>query len=177
MLPYFAVFSGVITDFLKVESKMNRVKLDSFDHAILRHIAVNGRMSVTELSDRIGLTKSPTQSRLRRLEEQGVILGYRAQIDPNQIDAAHIAFVEIKLSDTREAALRAFNEAVRNVPEIEECHLIAGAFDYLLKVRSRDIASYRQVLAEHISSLPYITSTSTHVVMEAVKETGAQPAF
>ena len=156
---------------------MNRVKLDSFDHAILRHIAVNGRMSVTELSDRIGLTKSPTQSRLRRLEEQGVILGYRAQIDPNQIDAAHIAFVEIKLSDTREAALRAFNEAARAVPEIEECHLIAGAFDYLLKVRSRDISSYRQVLAEHISSLPHITSTSTHVVMEAVKETGAQPAF
>lgn len=156
---------------------MNRAKLDGFDHAILRHIAVNGRMSVTELADRIGLTKSPTQARLRRLEEQGVILGYRAQIDAHQIDAAHIAFVEIKLSDTREAALRAFNDAVRQVPEIEECHLIAGAFDYLLKVRSRDISSYRRVLAEHISSLPHITSTSTHVVMEAVKETGEHPIF
>ncbi|MCC5964822.1 MAG: Lrp/AsnC ligand binding domain-containing protein [Natronohydrobacter sp.] len=156
---------------------MNRVKLDTFDHAILRHLAVNGRMSVTELADRIGLTKSPTQARLKRLEEQGVIIGYRAQIDPHQIDAAHIAFVEIKLSDTREAALRAFNEAVRKVPEIEECHLIAGAFDYLLKVRSSDIASYRRVLAEHISGLPHITSTSTHVVMEAVKETGETPMF
>ena len=156
---------------------MNHVKLDSFDHAILRHLAVQGRMSVTELAGRIGLTKSPTQARLRRLEEQQVITGYRAMIDPQQIDAAHIAFVEIKLSDTREAALRAFNEAARKVPEIEECHLIAGAFDYLLKVRSRDIASYRRVLAEHISGLPHITSTSTHVVMEAVKETGEQPTF
>ena len=156
---------------------MTQIKLDSFDHAILRLLAVHGRMSVTELAGHIGLTKSPTQARLRRLEEYHVITGYRAMIDPQQIDAAHIAFVEIKLSDTREAALRAFNDAARKVPEIEECHLIAGAFDYLLKVRSRDIASYRRVLAEHISALPHITSTSTHVVMEAVKETGAQPAF
>ena len=129
---------------------MTRIKLDSFDHAILRNLAVDGRVSVTELANRIGLTKSPTQARLRRLEEQGVILGYRALIDPHQIDAAHIAFVEVKLSDTRESALSAFEAAVRKVPEIEECHLIAGAFDYLLKVRSRDIATYRQVLAEHI---------------------------
>ena len=153
---------------------MNRIKLDSFDHAILRLIAAHGRMSVTELADRIGLTKSPTQTRLRRLEEQGVILGYRAVINPHQIDAAHVAFVEVKLSDTREAALQAFNAAVRKIPEIEECHLIAGAFDYLLKVRSSDIATYRRVLAEQISGLPHITSTSTHVAMEAVKETGAQ---
>lgn len=156
---------------------MARIKLDSFDHAILRHLSVDGRVSVTELANRIGLTKSPTQARLRRLEEHGAILGYRALIDPHQINAAHIAFVEVKLSDTREAALSAFEEAVRRVPEIEECHLIAGAFDYLLKVRSSDIASYRRVLAEHISGLPSITSTSTHVVMEAVKETGAQSVF
>lgn len=157
--------------------KMARIQLDSFDHAILRQLAVDGRMSVTELAGRIGLTKSPTQARLRRLEKEGVITGYRALIDPHQINVAHIAFVEIKLSDTREMALGAFNAAVRKIPEIEECHLIAGSFDYLLKVRSRDIASYRRVLAEHISGLPHITSTSTHVVMEAVKETGSQPVF
>ncbi len=156
---------------------MIQTKLDGFDRAILRELAIDGRISVTELASRIGLTKSPAQARLRRLEAEGVITGYRALIDPHQIDAAHIAFVEIKMSDTRELALRAFNEAVRKVPEIEECHLIAGSFDYLLKVRSRDIATYRRVLAEHISSLPHVTSTSTHVVMEAVKETGAQPVF
>lgn len=156
---------------------MAQTHLDSFDNAILRHLAVDGRMSVTELAERIGLTKSPTQARLRRMEREGVITGYRAMIDPLHIDAAHIAFVEIKLSDTREMALCAFNAAVRQIPEIEECHLIAGSFDYLLKVRSRDIAAYRRVLAEQISALPHITSTSTHVVMEAVKETGAQPVF
>ncbi|NYS25772.1 Lrp/AsnC ligand binding domain-containing protein [Rhodobacteraceae bacterium 2376] len=152
----------------------DRTDLDRFDQAILRVLSVDGRVSVTELARRIGLSKSPAQARLKRLEAGGVITGYRAQIDPRRIDAAHVAFVEVKLSDTREAALDAFASAVRKVPEIEECHLIAGAFDYLLKVRSSDIASYRRVLAEHISSLPHVMSTSTHVVMEAVKETGDQ---
>lgn len=145
---------------------------DRFDSAILRILAVEGRLSVTELARRIGLSKSPTQTRLKRLEESGVILGYRALIDPSRIGAAHVAFVEVKLSDTRETALSAFNAAVRKVPEIEECHLIAGGFDYLLKVRTADIFSYRQVLAERVSSLPHVTSTSTHVAMEAVKEAG-----
>ncbi|WP_114965905.1 Lrp/AsnC family transcriptional regulator [Alkalilacustris brevis] len=146
--------------------------LDRFDAAILRELSTEGRLSVTELARRIGLSKSPTQARLRRLEDDGVILGYRAVLNPVRIGAAHVAFVEVKLSDTREAALDAFNAAVRQVPEIEECHLIAGGFDYLIKVRTQDIAAYRHVLAERISSLPHVTSTSTHVAMEAVKETG-----
>lgn len=145
---------------------------DRFDSALLRILAVEGRLSVTELARRIGLSKSPTQTRLKRLEETGVILGYRALIDPARIGAAHVAFVEVKLSDTRERALAEFNEAVRTVPEIEQCHLIAGSFDYLLKVRTADIFSYRRVLAEQVSSLPHVTSTSTHVAMEAVKDPG-----
>ncbi len=152
-------------------------RLDSFDAAILRVLSVDGRLSVTELARRIGLSKSPTQARLKRLEASGVITGYRAVIDPRRIDAAHVAFVEVKLSDTREAALDVFANAVRKVPEIEECHLIAGAFDYLLKVRARNISAYRRVLAEHISSLPHVMSTSTHVAMEAIKETGDQAAL
>ncbi len=144
--------------------------LDRFDAAILRVLSTEGRISVTELARRIGLSKSPTQARLRRLEENGVILGYRALFDPRRIGAAHVAFVEVKLSDTREAALAAFNAAVAEIPEIEQCHLIAGGFDYLLKVRTGDITSYRRVLAERISSLPHVTATSTHVAMEAVKE-------
>lgn len=146
--------------------------LDRFDQAILRTLSAEGRISVTELARRIGLSKSPTQARLRRLEQEGVIIGYRALFDPIRIGAAHVAFVEVKLSDTREAALRAFNEAVAAVPEIEQCHLIAGSFDYLLKVRTGDIASYRRVLAESLSNLPHVTATSTYVAMEAVKEQG-----
>jgi Lrp/AsnC family leucine-responsive transcriptional regulator len=152
--------------------RINRPRLDPFDETILRVVATEGRISVTDLAQRIGLSKSPTQARLKRLEAEGVITGYRACIDPHRIGVAHVAFVEVRLADTREEALRAFNAAVRAVPEIEQCHLIAGAFDYLLKVRSEDIQGYRQVLAEHISRLPHVASTSTHVAMEAVKETG-----
>ena len=149
---------------------MARVELDSFDHAILRELSVEGRISATELARRIGLSKSPVQTRLKRLEEAGVITGYRAILDPIRMGQAHVAFVEVRLSDTREAALQAFNRAVLAVPEIEQCHMIASRFDYLLKVRTSDIQDYRRVLAERISALPHVAATSTYVAMEAVKE-------
>lgn len=151
---------------------MSRIELDEYDHAILRELARDGRISATALAQRISLTKSPTQARLRRLEKAGVITGYRALIDHARLGRDHVSFVEVRLSDTREAALRAFNMAVRACPEIEECHMIAGAFDYLLKVRSRDIQQYRRILAEDISALPHVAATSTHVAMEAVKDSG-----
>jgi len=149
--------------------------LDGFDRKILDVLSVEGRVSATELARRIGLSKSPTQSRLRRLEEQGVIKGYRALLDPIQLGRDHVAFVEVKLSDTREAALAAFNAAVIKVPEIEQCHLIAGDFDYLLKVRTAGMSGYRMVLAEKLSTLPHVAHTSTYVAMQAVKEDGLAP--
>jgi len=144
--------------------------LDRFDQAILRVLATEGRIAVTELARRIGLSKSPTQARVKRLEDAGIITGYRAILDPIRLGRAHVAYVEVKLSDTREAALQAFNRAVLAVPEVEECHMIASRFDYLLKVRTADIQDYRRVLGERISALPHVASTSTHVAMEAVKE-------
>ncbi|MBS0564330.1 MAG: Lrp/AsnC ligand binding domain-containing protein, partial [Proteobacteria bacterium] len=92
--------------------------------------------------------------------------------NPIRMGLAHVAFVEVRLSDTREVALQAFNRAVQAVPEIEECHMMASSFDYLLKVRTGDIAAYRRVLGERISTLPHVASTSTFVAMEAVKEAG-----
>lgn len=148
----------------------NDFELDGFDLAILEAVAANGRITVTDLAERINLSKSPTQARLKRLEAAKVITGYRAQLDPVRLGLTHVAFVEVKLADTREAALQAFNTAVQGVPEIEQCHMIAGAFDYLLKVRSTDMTSYRTVLGEKISSLPHVAQTSTHVSMQAVKE-------
>ena len=150
--------------------QMHGGALDRFDRAILAALAADGRMSIADLARRIGLTKSPTQARLRRLEAEGVITGYRAMLDPVRLGLAHVAFVEVRLSDTREAALQAFNAAVRRLPEVEECHMMASAFDYLLKVRTADIAAYRRVLGERISALPHVASTSTYVAMEAVKE-------
>lgn len=148
----------------------DQVGLDKFDHAILEVLAADGRISVTDLAKRIGLSKSPTQARLRRLEAEAVITGYQALIDPIRLGLDHVAFVEVKLSDTREAALKGFNEAVSQIAEIEQAHMIASNFDYLLKVRTRDMAAYRAVLAEKISTLPHVSSTSTYVAMQAVKE-------
>ena len=147
-------------------------RFDRFDRAILAALAGNGRMSVADLARRIGLSKSPTQARLKRLETAGIIAGYRAMLDPVRLGLAHVAFVEVRLSDTREAALQAFNAAVRGVPEVEECHMMASSFDYLLKVRTADIGEYRRVLGERISALPHVASTSTYVAMEAVKDSG-----
>ena len=153
---------------------VNQTELDAdfdrFDLAILDALARDGRISVTDLAARIGLSKSPTQARLRRLEARGVILGYAALIDPIRLGRALVAFVEVRLTDTREPALAAFNAAVRRVPEVEQAHMIAGNFDYLLKVRTRDMVSYRACLGDVISALPHVAATSTFVAMEAVKE-------
>lgn len=145
-------------------------ELDDFDRRILDVLAVDGRISIAELARRIGLSKSPVQARLRRLEAEGVIRGYRALFDPIRLGRDHVAFVEVKLSDTREAALAAFNASVVGVPEIEQCHLIAGSFDYLLKVRTESMTAYRTLLADKLSTLPHVASTSTYVAMQAVKE-------
>ena len=148
----------------------DQVELDRFDRAILEVLSSEGRISVTDLAKRIGLSKSPTQARLRRLEAESVITGYQALIDPIRLGLDHVAFVEVKLTDTREAALRAFNAAVAQIAEIEQAHMIASNFDYLLKVRTRSMAAYRSVLADKISTLPHVSSTSTYVAMQAVKE-------
>jgi Lrp/AsnC family leucine-responsive transcriptional regulator len=149
---------------------VDRAELDRFDLAILRILQVDGRIAAVELARRIGLSKSPTQARMKRLEEVGLIAGYRAILDPIRMGLSHVAFVEVKLSDTREAALTAFNKAVLTAPEIEQCHMMASSFDYLLKVRTADIQAYRRILGEVISALPHVASTSTYVAMEAVKE-------
>lgn len=146
------------------------VALDRFDQSILIALAEDGRISITDLAARIGLSKSPTQARLKRLEATGVITGYRALLDPISLGLDHVAFVEVRLSDTREAALLAFNKAVQKVPEIEQAHMIASHFDYLLKVRTRNMAQYRQFLGQIVSDLPHVASTSTYVAMEAVKD-------
>ena len=142
--------------------------IDLIDRKIIEALRGDGRMPVAELARRVGLSKTPCQLRLRRLVDQGFIRGFRAMIDPMKLGIGHIAFAEVKLSDTRERALAEFRRAVSKVEEVEECHMIASNFDYLLKVRTADILTYRAVLGEKISSLPHVASTSTFVVMETI---------
>ena len=144
--------------------------LDQFDMKIIDAVVENGRISVTDLAEKIGLSKTPVTARFRRLIEDGYILGFRALLNTQKLGLDHVAFAEVKLSDTREDVLREFNIAVRKIREVEECHMIAGRFDYLLKVRTPNIRRYREVLGEKISSLPHVSSTSTSVVMQSVKE-------
>ncbi len=146
------------------------VELDDFDRKILAILRKDGRITFTDLAQQVGLSKTPCQQRVRRLVEQGVISGFAAIVDPAKVGLDHVAFAEVRLSDTREAALREFNAAVRRIAEIEECHMIASSFDYLLKVRTSDMRRYRTVLGEKISSLPHVANTSTFVVMETVRE-------
>ncbi len=102
--------------------------------------------------------------------ETKVITSFHASLDADKLGLDHIAFTEVKLSDSREQALGEFNAGVRRIPEVEECHMIASSFHYLLKVRTADIRSYRIVLGEKISSLPHVASTSTFVAMETDKD-------
>jgi len=148
----------------------NSGQLDRFETQILKILSKQGRLSVTDLAKRIGLSKSPCQVRLKRLIDQKYILGFRAVLNPQKLNLEHIAFTEVKLSDTRETALNAFNEAVQEIQEIEQCHMIAGSFDYLLKIRTSDIVTYRRILGETISNLPNVANTSTYVAMQSVKD-------
>ena len=149
-----------------------KVDLDDLDRKIITVLREDGRITVTDLARRVGMSKTPCQIRMRRLIDSGVIRGFRAVIDPAGLGLDHVAFAEVKLSDTREQALDEFNRAVRRIAEVEECHMIASSFDYLLKVRTADIRRYRAVLGEKISSLPHVAGTSTFVAMETVKEAG-----
>ncbi|MDA7578907.1 Lrp/AsnC ligand binding domain-containing protein [bacterium] len=142
--------------------------IDSFDHKILTLLESDGRMSITNLSNQIGLSKTPCLNRIKKLEKAGYIKGYKAIINHNLIENNHIAFVQIKMDDTKTSALSSFNKAIQEILEVEECHMIASNFDYLLKVRTEDMDSYRKVLGEKISALPHVQHSSTFVVMEEV---------
>ena len=145
-------------------------KLDKFDMAIIKALQEDGRLTVTALADRVGLSNTPCQIRLKKLQQQGYITGFVALVDKTKLGLDHVAFVQVTLSSTSSRALASFNEAVAHIPEVEQCHMTAASFDYLLKVRTRSMAAYREVLGEKISTLPHVQQTSTFVAMEAVKD-------
>lgn len=146
------------------------MKIDRIDKQILYQLQEHGRLPIVDLASRVNLTKTPCAQRVRRLEQEGIIRGYRADLDPNQLGASHVLVVQVTLNKTSEDALERFNEAVRRIPEIQSCYMVAGNFDYLLKVRTHDIAHYRAVLGHEIGRLPNVHQTHSYVVMELVKD-------
>ena len=148
--------------------------LDRHDRAILRHLQRDGRMSIAALAEAIALSPNATGERLRRLVRDGVVTGFHAWLSPTALDRAMLCFIEVKLERTAPDVFDAFAAAARETDAIEECHMVAGGFDYLLKTRHRDMAAYRAFLADTLLSLPGIRETHTFTVMEEVK-TGRGP--
>ena len=150
-------------------------EIDAIDRRILNELIADARLPVAEIARRVGLSKTPVAARIRQMEETGLIKGYRAMISPIKLGLTHVTYIELKLSDTRETALKAFNAAVRAIPEVEECYMIAGGFDYLVKIRARDMADYRRIMSEELATLPHVHSSSSYVAMETVVEASAPP--
>ena len=143
--------------------------LDRTDRRILALLQQDGRISNVKLAEAVHLSPTATLERVRRLTEQGYILGYRARLNPHKLGAGMLVFVEIILDRTTETVLEDFRKAVRDQPEIMECHLVAGGFDYLLKLRVADMEDYRRVAGRVLWRLPGVRETRTYAVMEEVK--------
>ncbi len=144
--------------------------LDRIDQKILNELEANGRLSIVELAARVNLTNTPCSERVKRLERTGYITGYRATLDKALQGFGHLTVVQVSLAATAsDNSLDAFNAAVRSVPEVESCLMLAGSFDYLLTIRTRDIAHFREILGDKINKLPGILQTNSFAVMEVVK--------
>lgn len=149
--------------------------LDNIDRRILKELQTNGRLPNTELSKRVGLSATPCLARVKRLESIGCIQAYTALINPTYVNADLLVFVEIRLTRTSPDVFTDFRESVIKLPEVLECHLVSGDFDYLLKARVADMHAYRILLGETLLRLPGVSASRTYVVMEEVKQTTCLP--
>ncbi|NYA48727.1 leucine-responsive transcriptional regulator Lrp [Haemophilus haemolyticus] len=153
-----------------MEKKLNKA-LDAIDIKILNELQRNGKISNIDLSKKVGLSPTPCLERVKRLEKQGVIMGYRALLNPELLEAPLLVIVEITLVRGKPDVFEEFNAAIQELEEIQECHLVSGDFDYLLKTRVTDMAEYRKLLGTTLLRLPGVNDTRTYVVMEEVKQT------
>ena len=152
--------------------KSSSVKdLDRIDKNILKALQKDARMSNVMLSKQVGLSPSPCLERVKRLEVEGYILGYEANLNPEKLGAAMLVFVEITLDRTSPDVFSKFSSAVKMHSAIQECHLVSGNFDFLLKTRVADMSSYRKLLGDTLLTLPSVSASRTYVVMEEVKST------
>jgi Lrp/AsnC family leucine-responsive transcriptional regulator len=147
--------------------------LDAIDLAILDALQRDGRLSVVALAKSVGLSATPCAERVRALEAAGVIGGYAASLDAARLGLGLLVFIEIAIDRTSQDAFQQFRQAVAKVPQVQECHMVAGGFDYLLKVRVADMSAYRVFLGEVLSRVPGIRETRSYAVMERVKESSA----
>ena len=145
-------------------------KLDRIDRMILDILQRDGRIAISELAARVNLSTTPCSERVKRLEREGIIMGYYARLNPEMLERSLLVFLEIKLSAKSGDV---FDQVARNlteIPEVLECHLISGDFDYLVKARLKEMSAYRRLLGDLLKKLPASASSHSYVVMEEVKE-------
>lgn len=143
--------------------------LDRIDRQILRTLQRSGRLANVELARRVNLSPTPCLERVKRLEREGFIRDYVALLDPIKVHAGLVVYIQVALTDTDTQALEAFSRHVSRLDEVQECHMVAGGFDYLIKIRIKDMLDYRRFLGEQLASIPGVRETHTYVVIEEVK--------
>ena len=144
--------------------------LDRIDLNILRCLQDNARISYVDLASQVGLSTTPCLEWVKRLERAGIIRGYKAVLDPKVLKANLLVFVEISLETQSPSVFDEFRRAVAKLPQIQECHLVSGQFDYILKCRIPEMSAYRQLLGDVVLTLPGVKESKSYVVMEEVKE-------
>jgi len=149
--------------------------LDRIDLKILQTLQINGRITNTDLAQQVGLSATPCSERVRTLERLGYIESWGAKLNPSLLNLELLVFVEITLLRTSQDVFAEFSEAVVKLPQVLECHLVSGNFDYLLKARVADMTAYRKLLGETLLTLAGVSDSRTYVVMEEVKEAHTLP--
>jgi Lrp/AsnC family leucine-responsive transcriptional regulator len=149
--------------------------LDKISKKILSELQSDGRISNVELASRVNLSPAACLERVRKLQESGYVLGYTAQLNPQLLDVSLLVFIEVVLDRTTPEVFEAFKRSVQVIPEVLECHMVAGGFDYLVKARVRDMN--REFLGKSLLQLKGVRETHTYAVMEEVKNTTKLPIF
>ena len=167
---FWACFKVMMSSKLKTTSIKAMKELDKTDLKILKLLQQNARIPMTELAEKVGLSTTPVTERVRRLERDNLITGYHAHLNPHALGQSLLVFVELKLRSKSGNIFEDFKREVLKIPQILECHLVSGEYDYLIKVRLPDMSAYRDMLGNILLQLPAAAESRSYVVMEEVKE-------
>ena len=149
--------------------------LDEIDRQLLQELQAEGRVTNVELARRVGLTAPPCLRRVRALEDEGVIRGYHADLEPSKLGFAIVVFAMVSLKSQADTALREFEEAMQDLPEVREVHMLNGEIDFILKIVSRDLQSFQEFLTSKLTPAPNVASVKTSLTIRTSKYTPGVP--
>ncbi|MEL6682680.1 MAG: Lrp/AsnC family transcriptional regulator [Pseudomonadota bacterium] len=145
-------------------------KFDHIDSDILRALSLKGRISNLQLAEKVGLSPSACLRRVQELERSGIIKGYRARLDPAQTGRAYVVYVAVGLAEHTKAAQEGFERAMQAAEEVAECHNVAGAFEYMLRVEVADLPAYKAFHTDILGTVPHVRSITSYMVMGSPKD-------